>query len=278
MRMITGFFIIIRPLNCLITFIVIIVSGLICTNDNHISIKLLLAGLVGFIITAAGNSINDIIDVDIDRINRPHRPLPSLRLTLKQAWVLFLLLVTTSLVLSLFINLFAFLIVLLSNALLILYSLSIKRVPVFGNIVISFLTAYAFIFGGMVVENVNGAFIPAVFAFLINLIREVIKDMEDTKGDKLAGVNTLPIKYGINASKYFVLVVSSILFLFSFVPFLFHIYEIEFFLIIMIIVNPLLVFVVKLLFEDVSKQNLGKVSALLKLNMIFGLIAIYIGK
>ncbi|OGU85042.1 MAG: hypothetical protein A2W11_02660, partial [Ignavibacteria bacterium RBG_16_35_7] len=234
--MITGFFIIIRPLNCLITFIVIIVSGLICTNDNHISIKLLLAGLVGFIITAAGNSINDIIDVDIDRINRPHRPLPSLRLTLKQAWVLFLLLVTTSLVLSLFINLFAFLIVLLSNALLILYSLSIKRVPVFGNIVISFLTAYAFIFGGMVVENVNGAFIPAVFAFLINLIREVIKDMEDTKGDKLAGVNTLPIKYGINASKYFVLVVSSILFLFSFVPFLFHIYEIEFFLIIMIIV------------------------------------------
>jgi len=110
MRMITGFFIIIRPLNCLITFIVIIVSGLICTNDNHISIKLLLAGLVGFIITAAGNSINDIIDVDIDRINRPHRPLPSLRLTLKQAWVLFLLLVTTSLVLSLFINLFAFLI------------------------------------------------------------------------------------------------------------------------------------------------------------------------
>ncbi|OGU36685.1 MAG: hypothetical protein A2315_03595 [Ignavibacteria bacterium RIFOXYB2_FULL_35_12] len=278
MRMITGFFIIIRPLNCLITFIVIIVSGLICTNDNHISIKLLLAGLVGFIITAAGNSINDIIDVDIDRINRPHRPLPSLRLTLKQAWVLFLLLVTTSLVLSLFINLFAFLIVLLSNALLILYSLSIKRVPVFGNIVISFLTAYAFIFGGMVVENVNGAFIPAVFAFLINLIREVIKDMEDTKGDKLAGVNTLPIKYGINASKYFVLVVSSILFLFSFVPFLFHIYEIEFFLIIMIIVNPLLVYVVKLLFEDVSKQNLGKVSALLKLNMIFGLIAIYIGK
>ncbi|OGU80267.1 MAG: hypothetical protein A2254_06810 [Ignavibacteria bacterium RIFOXYA2_FULL_35_9] len=276
--MITGFFIIIRPLNCLITFIVIIVSGLICTNDNHISIKLLLAGLVGFIITAAGNSINDIIDVDIDRINRPHRPLPSLRLTLKQAWVLFLLLVTTSLVLSLFINLFAFLIVLLSNALLILYSLSIKRVPVFGNIVISFLTAYAFIFGGMVVENVNGAFIPAVFAFLINLIREVIKDMEDTKGDKLAGVNTLPIKYGINASKYFVLVVSSILFLFSFVPFLFHIYEIEFFLIIMIIVNPLLVYVVKLLFEDVSKQNLGKVSALLKLNMIFGLIAIYIGK
>ena len=113
-----GFFNIIRPLNCLITFIAIIVSGLICMKNNHISTNLFLAGLVGFLITAAGNSINDIIDIDIDRINRPNRPLPSLKLTLKQAWVLFVLLLTASLVLSLFLNQFAFLIVLLSNALI----------------------------------------------------------------------------------------------------------------------------------------------------------------
>lgn len=276
--MIKGFLKIIRPVNCLITFIAIIVSGLICTKNNNISTNLFLAGLVGFLITAAGNSINDIIDIDIDRINRPNRPLPSLIITLKQAWVLFVMLVTTSLVLSLFLNQFAFLIVLLSNVLLILYSLTIKKVTLFGNIVISFLTAYAFIFGGIVVENVKGALIPAVFAFLINLIREMIKDMEDVKGDKLAGLNTFPIKFGSTASKYFVLVVSMILFLFSFVPFLFHIYEIEFFVIIMIIVNPILFYIVKSLFEDSSKQNLGRMSSLLKLNMVIGLIAIYIGK
>jgi geranylgeranylglycerol-phosphate geranylgeranyltransferase len=247
-------------------------------KNNHISIDLFLAGLVGFLITAAGNSINDVIDIDIDRINRPNRPLPSLKITLKQAWVLFVLLLTASLVLSSFLNQFAFLIVLLSNALLILYSFTIKRVPLFGNIVISFLTAYAFIFGGMVVENVNGALIPAVFAFLINLIREMIKDMEDIKGDKLAGVNTFPIKYGSRASKYFVLVVSSILFLFTFVPFLFHIYEIEFFLIVMIIVNPIMFYIVKSLFEDESKQNLGRLSTLLKVNMIAGLIAVFVGR
>ena len=278
MQMIKGFFKIIRPVNCLITFIAIIVSGLICTKNNHISTNLFLSGLVGFLITAAGNSINDIIDIDIDRINRPNRPLPSQKITLKQAWILFVMLVTTSLVLSLFLNQFAFLIVLLSNVLLILYSLTIKKVTLFGNIVISFLTAYAFIFGGIVVENVKGALIPAVFAFLINLIREMIKDMEDVKGDKLAGLNTFPIKFGSTASKYFVLVVSMILFLFSFVPFLFHIYEIEFFVIIMIIVNPILFYIVKSLFEDSSKQNLGRMSSLLKLNMVIGLIAIYIGK
>jgi geranylgeranylglycerol-phosphate geranylgeranyltransferase len=273
-----GFFNIIRPLNCLITFIAIIVSGLICTKNNHISTNLFLAGLVGFLITAAGNSINDIIDIDIDRINRPNRPLPSLKITFKQAWVLFVQLLTASLALSLFLGQFAFLIVLLSNALLILYSFTIKRVPLFGNIVISFLTAYAFIFGGMVVGNVNGAFVPAIFAFLINLIREVIKDMEDIKGDKLAGVNTFPIKYGSKAAKYFVLAVSSFLFLFTFVPFLFHIYEIEFFLIIMIIVNPMLFYIVKSLFEDSSQRNLGRLSSMLKFNMVIGLIAIYVGK
>ena len=98
MKMARGFFIIIRPLNCLITFIAIIVSGFICSKDNHISTNLFLAGLVGFLITAAGNSINDIIDIDIDRINRPNRPLPSLKLTFKQAWVSFVLLLTASLV------------------------------------------------------------------------------------------------------------------------------------------------------------------------------------
>jgi geranylgeranylglycerol-phosphate geranylgeranyltransferase len=276
--MIKGFFKLIRPLNCLITFFTIIVSGLICASANHISFKLFLAGLVGFIITAAGNSLNDIIDVDIDRINRPQRPLPSAKVKIKQAWMLYVFLVTASMVLSFFVDYFAFLIVLSSSALLILYSVSIKRVPVFGNIVVSFLTSYSFIFGGMVVGNVNDALIPSVFAFLITLIREVIKDMEDIEGDKIARVKTFPIKFGNKASKYFVLSVSLALFLFTFIPFLFHIYEIEFFLIVMIIVNPILFYIIKSLFEDSSKTNLGRLSTLLKVNMVVGLIAIYAGK
>jgi geranylgeranylglycerol-phosphate geranylgeranyltransferase len=276
--MIKGFFKLIRPINCLITFFTIVVSGLICANANHISFKLFLAGLVGFIITAAGNSLNDIIDVDIDRINRPQRPLPSAKVKIKQAWMLLVFLLTISMVLSFLIDHLAFLIVLSSNALLILYSVSIKRVPLFGNIVVSFLTSYAFIFGGMVVGNVNDALIPSVFAFLITLIREVIKDMEDIEGDKIARVITFPIKYGNKASKYFVLSVSLTLFLFTFIPFLFHIYEIEFFLIVMIIMNPILSYIIKSLFEDSSRTNLGRLSTLLKVNMVVGLIAIYAGK
>jgi len=278
MRMVRRLFKIIRPLNCLITFFTIIVGGLICSNDNDVSAKLILAGIIGFIVTAAGNSINDFYDIDVDRINRPDRPLPNGVLTQKNVLVFFAVLIIVALTLNLLLNIYAFGISFISIVLLILYSYKLKRMPLVGNMIVSLLTALAFIFGGVVVGNVTLAIIPAVFAFLINLIREVIKDMEDADGDRSLGIRTFPIRFGNKASKYFVFAVSSILFLFTFVPFLFHIYEIEFFLIIMIIVNPILVYIVKSAFEDSSKQNLGRLSSMLKLNMVIGLIAIYMGK
>lgn len=276
--MIKGLLNIIRPLNGLITFFTIIIGGLICSNDNDISASLILAGVVGFIITAVGNSINDFYDVEVDKINRPDRPLPSGILTQKNVLVFFIVLSIISLILCLLINIYAFGISLISMVLLFLYSYKLKRIPLIGNIIVSLLTSLAFIFGGIVVGNVSLAIIPAVFAFLINLIREVIKDMEDADGDMLLSVSTFPIRFGDRASKYLVTAVTVVLILFTFIPFVFHIYSIEFVLIVMIIVNPILVYSVKLLFEDTSKKNLGRLSSMLKLNMVIGLIAIYTGK
>lgn len=276
--MLNGLFKIARPLNCMITLIVIIVGGVISSHQKFISVDLFLAGVVGFLSAAAGNIVNDIHDIEIDRINRPERPLPSLLITVQQAWVFYSILILVSFITSYFISPIAFLIVLLSNILLFLYSYSLKKVPLFGNIVVSFLTAYAFIFGGVVVGNVRSAFIPASFAFLVNLIREIVKDMEDIEGDKLAGAKTLPIKYGKKVSTYFIFAVSVILVLLTLVPFIYQFYRIEYFLIVMIIVNPILVYIVKSLIGNSSAQNLRRMSSLLKLDMVFGLIAIFFGK
>ena len=278
MQMLKGFLKIIRPLNCLITFMVIIVGGLICSNDSHITVKLVLAGVIGFIVAAAGNSINDFYDVDVDKINRPDRPLPSGILAPKNVLIFCVVLSLMALTLSLLINIYAFIISIISIILLFLYSYKLKRIPLIGNVIVSLLTALAFIFGGVVVGNVTLAIIPAVFAFLINLIREVIKDMEDFDGDTRLGIDTFPIRFGDRASKRLVIGVTVILVLFTLIPFGFHIYSIEFFLIVMIIVNPILVYIVKSIFGDSSKQNLGRISSLLKLNMVIGLIAIYVGK
>ena len=70
---------------------------------------------------------------------------------------------------------------------------------------VAFLTGLVFIFGGVVVENPTAAIVPAIFAFLINLIREIVKDMEDVEGDNKAGVITFPIKFGFQKSKILIL-------------------------------------------------------------------------
>lgn len=269
---------IIRPINCLITFFVIIVGSFICSNESLLTFKVFFAALAGLFVTAAGNTINDIADVEIDKINRPQRPLPGKKLSIRTAKILYGFLIVSSLVLSLLINYLAFLIILLSNMLLYLYSVTIKRLAFFKNITVSFLTGYTFVFAGMVVGNVKLALIPAGFAFLISLIREIVKDMEDIEGDKIANSKTLPIVYGFTVSKKLVLLISLILFLLTLVPFVFNIYKIEFFIIMMAVVNPIIFYSAKLLYEDSSIKNINKVSKLLKLSMVIGLISIYLGR
>lgn len=278
MKIVNGFIKIIRPLNCTITLFTVVVGVLICAPSQLITWEMNLAAVVGFLITAAGNAINDYYDIEIDNINRQNRPLPSELLTKRSVLVFFYVITSISVVLSLSINLNSFLITFSSAVLLFLYSYKFKRVILLGNFMVSLLTALAFIFAGTVVENVSPAIVPAVFAFLINFIRELIKDMEDKEGDAFAGLETFPIKYGNQSTQNLARILALVLFLFTFIPFLLRIYKIEYFLLVMVIINPILFYAMKLLSEDSSKKNLGRISSLLKFDMIAGLIAIYLGK
>jgi len=268
---------IVRPLNFLITFISVIVAAVICLPGHSIELNVFLAALSASLVMASGNIINDIYDIDIDRVNKPSRPLPSGKISIKEAYILYFVFIAASVFISSLLNEKAIAIVLVSILLLFLYSKYLKRIPLVGNITVAILTGLVFIFGGVVVENLAAAIVPAVFAFLINLIREIVKDMEDVEGDKKAGVITFPIKFGSLKSKLFISLITISLILYTFYPFITQLYKIEYFIIVMVIVNPLLVYCLKILFEDESVKNLKKISNLLKLDMIIGLIAIYIG-
>ena len=113
---------------------------------------------------------------------------------------------------------------------------------------------------------------------MINLIRELIKDIEDIEGDKEVGLSSFAIKYGTKVTNILVALITSVLILFTFYPFLQNIYKIEFFVIVMIFVNPVFVYFLKLLYEDNDNKNLKKLSNMLKLNMVIGLLAIFLGK
>jgi geranylgeranylglycerol-phosphate geranylgeranyltransferase len=266
-----------RPLNFLITFLSVIVAAVICLPGHTIELNIFLAALSASLVMASGNILNDIYDIEIDKINKPLRPLPSGKITIKEAYGLYLVFIIVSVVLSFLVNQAALIIVLISILLLFLYSKYLKRILLVGNITIAFLTGLVFIFGGAIVENPSAAIVPAVFAFLINLIREIVKDMEDVEGDTKAEVITFPVKFGFQKSKYVILFISLMLILCTLYPFITQLYKIEYFVIVMVFANSILVYCLKILFEDHSVKNMKKMSNLLKLSMVFGLIAIYFG-
>ena len=268
---------IIRPINAVIAFVSVIVAAFFCSPEEISWFSVLLASFAAAFTLSAGNIINDIYDLGIDKVNRPERPLPSGKISKNSALILYFLLIAASLILSWFINLYAFIIVIIATILLVLYSKFLKRVLFIGNILVALLTGLVFIFGGVAVRNPSAAIIPALFAFLINFIREIVKDMQDVDGDKNAGVNTFPIRYGFQKSKILILLITFTLILYTLYPFVARLYKIEYFIIVMIIVNPILVFSLKILFKDRSIKNLNMISNLLKLSMVFGLIAIYLG-
>lgn len=267
-----------RPLNSLITFLVIIVASIISIDGTYSVLKIILTGLSGALTASAGNVINDYFDINIDKINKPTRILPSGKLSLKEAFAFYIILSIAALLISSFININAFITVFIALTFLFFYSYELKKVPLVGNIVVSTLTGLAFIYGGLAVNNVSFALIPALFALLINFVREIIKDMEDVEGDRKHGVNTYPVIHGFKKSKMIVVFVTSVLIILTLYPFVFNIYTIEYFLVAMIFVNPLMAYIIKSLFEDDSVKNLNKLSNLLKLNMVIGLIAIFLGK
>jgi geranylgeranylglycerol-phosphate geranylgeranyltransferase len=278
LKKIFAVFQIIRPINFLIIYCSVIVAGIICTDINLLRVRIIYAALAFSFVGSAAYVINDIFDIEIDKINKPLRPLAGNALSKKEAWFLFAFLCLLSVIFSLMVNFLSFLVVIISDVIVFLYSYRIKKIPLAGNVTVSFMTGLAFIFGGIAVGNIEGAVIPAIFAFMINFIREIVKDMEDIEGDRKNNIQTFPLRYGEKASVILIIILTIFLFIFTLVPFIFRYYKIEYFITVMVTVNVLFVYFIKSLVKNKNKENLTRLSAILKLNMVLGLFAIYLGK
>ena len=267
-----------RPLNVFITFLVVIVAILISQKDELAINFIVLAAIAAALTAAGGNIINDIYDIETDKYSHPNRVLVKKYISKKEALALYLLIVFISILIAAYVSVILIIFVLAVTILLYIYSFRLKQLPLVGNITISLITGLAFIYGGIVAGNATGAFVPAVFAFFINFIRELVKDIQDIDGDLKLNYKTFSIKYGIEYSKKLIVSLSVLLIIFTIYPFITQLYRIEYFLIIMIFVNPILVLTLKMLFNKKNELHVNNVSSLLKLNMVIGLIAIWFGK
>lgn len=189
-------------------------------HQSRLVVWLLTASVL---IAAAGYIINDYFDLNIDQINKPEKNVLNSIISRRWAIIWHIILSAVGILCTAIAVSFQKWYLIIANVVCVLllwfYSTSFKRQLLVGNIVISLLTAWTiliFFFAQVPFSaafNSNNettmkffriSFLYAGFAFIISLIREAIKDMEDLQGDRHYGCNTLPIFAGIRATKIYI--------------------------------------------------------------------------
>ncbi len=245
-------------------------------------------------IAAGGYIINNIFDVNTDLNNKPNDVLVGKSITETLAYNLYVTFTLIGVCIGYYLSNVIFkpsflLFFIIPSALLYIYATSLKQILLVGNIVVAGLLSFSIIIIGIFMiipatdlENkkamttvLSVLFDFAIIAFIINFIREIVKDLEDIIGDKNQQMQTLPIVLG--SSKTLKLV-----FVLSFIPIiciLYYVYNYLFQLqyatifILGFLVGPMLYFSIKI-WSAQTKKDFHQLSNVLKLIIFFGIISI----
>ena len=251
-----------------------------------------LLSLSTILIAGAGYVINDIFDVQIDQVNKPADKMIGKDISATRAerfyWFLTAMGLLGGFVTAVIIDYINFVFIYFLTALLLwFYSSTLKKLPVIGNLVIAFLSALSFYLLWLA-ELIDGGFLfgpyespelgsllvwgYTAFAFVINILREVIKDIEDLEGDKYFGGRTLPIVIGVQATRYVALGIAFFVFLMTVgAQYLMGLAEwyVMFGYFVILIQVPLVILMV-LLSKAWQKKQFDNIAKLTKLVMVTG--------
>jgi 4-hydroxybenzoate polyprenyltransferase len=249
------------------------------------------------LIAAAGYIINDYFDLNIDRVNKPKRlvvdRIIKRRWTILWHWILSGL----GLLLSLYVSWrIRNPLVAVGNlgciVLLYFYSTTFKRKLLIGNVIISLLTAWVilvlyvgeFYWAGFIDSDYRRflatifkfAIVYSSFAFLLSLIREVIKDIEDMDGDMKYGCRTMPIVWGVNVAKVFAGTLTVVL-IGALVILQFYVLQKAWFPLTaygVLLVDLPLLWILRKLYTAQTKEDYHRLSNTIKLVMLAGILSI----
>ncbi len=280
-----GSLIIMRPINCIMGSLTVII-GILNTRTgipiNILLINLVLGIITYYFIAGSGMIINDIYDIEIDKINRPDRPIPSGAVSLKQAKILFIL----TFGIGVMISIIHYLIFDLSGLNVILavffgligwlYAAWGKKQGFIGNIIVGISFSIGLIYGAVLNSLIIPPYIYFFFltAFFLLLSREIVKGCEDIEGDKEEGVKTLAIKLGTKKAIRFSLLFEVLAIIFFILPTFTNLINPLLFLIFMIFgLVVVLTTIVLSLSKNLEQENFKKISLLLKSGALLGLIA-----
>lgn len=176
-----------------------VVMGQLLALGEFASFRMTLTGFLAvFSISASILTANDYFDVETDKVNAPHRPIPSNKITPTEALILSVFLLSLGAILSLSISISVFLMAVILLIIGFLYNRKFKKSGLPGNLMVSFSVGMTFIFGaasvGLPYNNI--AFFFAVIVALIDLGEEIAADAMDEKGDRLINSRSLAIRFG----------------------------------------------------------------------------------
>ena len=267
-----------RPLNVFTSGLAMVIgSGILGTLNNTGTLLLVMAVVMCF--AGAANALNDVVDYEIDKINRPMRPLPSGFVKKRTALFISILLFSMGTLVCLELSEAAKVIgIVIAMPLMILYSKYLKGMPLIGNMIVAFILGLSFLFCGAAFNNMSPMWIPMILAFGLTLVRELVKDIADMEGDQFAGLKTFPITAGIEKSIQLSIFLSACIGVGAFIPYLYGTYGIWYGILLILGVEiPLGVVVVSLL-NNPGISSATRSARILKFSTLIGLIAIYAGK
>ncbi len=272
---------IMRPVNCIMGGFTFVIGFLISNPNfifqsfiqNPINFFLIPAGFVIFFLVAGGtNTINDYFDYEIDKINRPNRPIPRGDITLKQSLIHYIILNSVSLILSIIVGIITIngillpLIVLFFEFIGFFYSWKGKASGLPGNIMVGITSAVGFPFAALFTSEIQEIPLMIWAIYIASSIfltaREFVKGMQDVEGDKQFKIKTIANLYGYKIATIFMVIFSSIgAILFTLMNFFF---DLNIFYIIFIIIADIIVVTANiLLISDVVDPKKQRTSSLL---------------
>jgi geranylgeranylglycerol-phosphate geranylgeranyltransferase len=255
------------------------ITGYIVSTHTYLDLDLIMLKLFfsAFFIGVFGNIINDIYDLEIDKINKPWRPLPSGRISVLSAWILGLASCILGILLALIINIYLFIIAVIASITLYYYSKYLKRRGLAGNLTIAFLSFLVILYGGMVSpSNIVYSLVPGIYAFIIILGREIYKGIEDVEGDEIHGVKTIAVRLGIWRAYIIGSLVLMILVIISPLPYIYMGLNIYYLSTAIIGVDIPIIYSIILMSKNPVKYA-WRSTRILKIPLLLGLIAFILG-
>jgi geranylgeranylglycerol-phosphate geranylgeranyltransferase len=275
MERIKGLYKLSRPLSSFSGVLAVILGGYVAQTGEWLMVGL--AGLAALLVAAAANAWNDYLDIEIDKINQPQRPLPAGLVSLSTARNFSIWTSIVALIIAYFISPTVFLIALFFILLLYLYSWKLKSTVLLGNATVAVTSAFSAVFGGIAAGNAAPSLWLAAIIGTGIMGREVLKTLADYEGDLREHCRTVATVWGKRRARVvFYLLVAATLWV-MLLPYLQQVYRPIYAYIVLGGVYPVVLYILLRVTQDRTGPQLERLSQLMKYDFLVWFLAVLLG-